>query len=136
MIRAAALAVVLSGCSWLSSQGSIAKTAVVDCTKGQLRTVVEQFAPVLDALLVQAVTPDGKVNWQPLEGVTKNLGVAEGGCVLSDVVAQELHPKPTAPGAPKASELVLDAASLRAGYEQIRKAQFGGAVYVTSAGPL
>lgn len=130
------VAIALGACSWAKGQEQIAKTATVDCTKSTAHDAVTQFAPILDALLVQATTPDGKVQWGPLEDLTKNLGAELGGCVLAEVVAHELAPQAPATGAPKAAILVLDPGSLRAGFEQIRTKRFGGATFKLDSGPL
>lgn len=126
----------LGACTWLKSEGAVAKKAAIDCTTSTAHDAIKQFGPIVDALLVQATTPDGKVNWQPVKDLGKGLGAELGGCVLATVVAHELAPAPPDPNAPKAAELVLDAASLRAGFNEIRNAQFGGATFKTDAGPI
>lgn len=126
----------LQSCSWLKSEGDAAKAAVVDCTTSTAHDAIKQFGPILDALLVQAADPNGKVNWTPVKDLGKGLGAELGGCVLATVVAHELAPAKPDPDAPKASPLELNAASLRDGFDEIRRAQFHGASFKTDHGVL
>jgi hypothetical protein len=125
-----------AACSWLKSQGDIAKAAVVDCTTSTAHDAISQFGPALDAQLVQATDPNGKVNWQRMKDLSKGLRAELGGCVLATVVAHELAPDKPDPNAPKSSPLELDATSLRQGFDDIRRAQFHGATFKTDSGLL
>jgi len=125
----------LQACAWLSSESKKVEAAVVDCTTSAARDAISQYGPILDALLVQYTQPDGKVNWAPLEDTTKSLGLQVGSCVLASVVAQELAPK-SAAGAPKSGALFLDASSLRAGFEKIRRERYQGFRFRLDGGVL
>ena len=140
MIAAVAIGLVaiagLASCAWLKSEGATVKSAAVDCTKGELPKAVEMFTPTVEKLLELATGGDGKVDWSQVEDGTKKLAGDVGGCVLSTAVAHALQPVPEGSGAPKSSPLEIDAADLRAHFEVTRRERFGGATYLTEAGPL
>lgn len=136
LMTACVLCLAVPGCAWLKSEGDVAKAAVIDCTTATAHDAIKQFGPILDALLVQATDPNGKVNWTPVKDLGKGLGTELGGCVLATVVAHELAPDKPGPNAPKSSPLELNAASLREGFDDIRRAQFHGASFKTDHGVL
>jgi hypothetical protein len=119
------------GCAWWSAEKKALPTNVVDCTKSEVASLVTQFAPAADQLLLELTGNDGKVDqaamsaaWSGLKGDLR--------CVAADAVARALVPAPADPAAPKASPLVADHASLIAAHQAL----FPGVHFHTAAGDL
>lgn len=124
------------GCAWVKGEAATVGHALVDCTKPAAVDAFHQFGSFVDNALVASATPDGKVTADTMKSIGKSFTSEIGQCVFVQVVAHALAPKPADPNAPKSEQLVLDAASLRAGFEAVRGEQLGGATYKTDTGVL
>lgn len=131
-----AIVATAASCAWFSHQEQIVKDSVVDCTKGELPSLVARFAPILEALFVRSTTGDGKTDWSAIEEATKGLGADEGLCIVGSVVQKELHPPPPKPGAPASSPLPVDSTDLSLHFEDMRAKRFGGKTAITKYGKL
>lgn len=109
---------------------------VVDCTSASARGLIDQFGPVVDAVLVAATGGDGKVDGAQLKTAVKNFGVDLGGCVLASSVRRALTPAPDDPAAPRLSPVQADPAALQALFEAIRKETLSGKRYKLAEGDL
>jgi hypothetical protein len=131
------LVCLAASCAWWSKDAAPAvESTFVDCTKGELPTVVAKFAPLLEALVIRSMTGDGKVDWPAVEDATRGLVGDEGGCIVGSVVAKVLHPAPPKPGAPASSPLAVDATDLSLHFEDLRKRRYGGKTFHTVKGDL
>lgn len=128
------IAMLSLGCT-AADRRAIADNAI-DCTKGAAASVVKQFAPTLDALLVSSIGGDGKVDRAELKEATRGFAKDVGMCVLADVVARALKPAPTDPNAPRSSPVEADRADLRAAFDELRAELGGNATYTTAGGTL
>ena len=131
-----ALIVTSFACTEIKDAARAGASILVDCTKGQAAKVVSELGPTVDSLLLESVDSDGKVDWQPVKDLAKGWTADIGGCVLSDVVARALKPRPEDPNAPKSSPLDLDLDALAAGFAKLRAEQFPGVTFRTSSGEL
>lgn len=129
-------AVVVVSCAWTKNEAKVVETAAIDCTKGEAAKAVQLFSPMLDQLLVLATGGDGHLDKSQAEAATKTLAGDIGGCVAATSFAKILAPAPAGSGAPQSSPLITDPGDARALFEQLRASRFGGARYVTTAGPL
>jgi hypothetical protein len=123
-------------CGWLKHEAHDAKLALVDCTKGAAKDAALQFGPVVEALVAQASGPDGKLSAAPVKELAKGFTREIGGCAVAKAFASLLAPAAAGSGAPKAAQLELDPASVRAVFEDLRREQFGGATFKTDVGTL
>jgi len=106
---------------------------IIDCTKPNTKALVDEFAPVLDQVLVRATTGDGSIDWASVKDATKSFGMETGGCVLSTVIARALKPTTDQGGS---SPVHANADDLRRGFEEIRASQLEGKRFKTVAGEL
>lgn len=123
-------------CDKLKSTATLGGKILVDCTKHETARVVDQLAPLAEKILVDAIDPDGKVDWQPVKDLAKGFTADVGGCVLSDVVARALKPSPPDPDAPQSSPLQVDRDALAAGFAELKADLFGGVTFKTASGEL
>lgn len=125
------------GCAWLSkeSKTSLGKD-VINCLDAEQSKAIGAFAPVVDALLVEATGGDGQIDVQRLKAGTKSMTAEVGGCVLADAIARALAPKPADPNAPKSSPLEADRSLLRAAFEILRADQLAHKVFRTAYGVI
>lgn len=126
VLLAGMLAAGAGACSWLKSESKQVAHDVVDCTKPAAVDAAKQFGPIFEAEVVQLSTPDGKLQAGPVADLVKSFAIETGGCVAAKVFASLLKPAPADPNAPKASELELDATSVCAVFEELRRERFAG----------
>lgn len=129
------LLTVLPGCAWFKSEGKALAKEMVDCTTATAKNAVVQFAPVLEGYLVRAIDGNGHVDTDAVKSVAKSFAPEIGGCVIADVFARALKPAPVQAGAPAASPLTADPASLHETFEAVR-VQLGGKTFHTAHGDL
>lgn len=131
-----ALRLLMACNSFKEHARDIAET-IIDCTVENSTEITAEFGPLVDAALRAATRPDGSIDWAPLEAASKRFTAKAGGCVLAAAVAKALAPAaPVDPAAPQSSPLEVDRVALRAGFDRIRAAQFGGARFKTAEGLL
>lgn len=132
-----ATASVLPACAGMPDAGAKIAGEIIDCTAGDRRAVVAQFEPVLEQLLINATSADGKeIDWTSIKAASKALATDLGGCALASAVGRLLNPPPPKPGAPASAALELDPAALRAGFNALRVEQFGGVAFHTASGNI
>lgn len=134
MLVLTAIAVLIVACAWTKHEATTLGHDVVDCSKPALKDVSKQVAPVVEAEVVQLTTPDGKLQSGPVKQLFSSFVNETGWCVAAEVVNSLLNPKPPAADAPKSEQLVLDAASVRATFEELRREQFGGKTFKLADG--
>jgi hypothetical protein len=126
-----------AGCS--STQRGEARAVigqVVDCTKGKAKDISEQLGPVLEHELVNAIDGSGKVDWSPIEDLSKKFTSDVGGCALATAVAHLVHPPPPSPDAPQSAPLDVDTSALLQAWTAQRAASYGGQSFHTPAGDI
>lgn len=127
---------LLFGCSWLKDEATTIKDGVVDCTKAESAKVVHDLGPLAEVALVQAIGPDNKVDWKPIEALFKGAAVDVGGCVLAAAVQKILIPPTPQANAPKSEPIAVDKAALIGGWRAFATGHFAGAVFRTVDGDL
>lgn len=89
---------------------------VIDCTRGELPKVVDQFGPVVSKLIDEATGADASIDWQHVEGMLGTLGSAYGACIVGNIIqSYAMAPPKLSPGEVKPS-----LTALKAGYEHAR----------------
>lgn len=121
----------------VTSCGPVRRVAgdVVDCTRGETKTLIDQFGPVVDTVLVNATAGDGHVDVAQLKAAAKNFGKEIGGCVLASSVQRALSRSTGNTGGPQVSPVQAEPAALRAAFDAVRL-ELGGGTYRTTAGDL
>ena len=122
----------LFACGWLKSETKQTAANVVDCTSANVRSLNKQFGPVVEELLWQSTSSDGKVDLDRIKHATRGFAVSTGLCVLAHVVQRALLPIQKALDQPQAAPLELDRAALRAGFRELAD----GRTYRTELGEL
>lgn len=80
----------------------------IDCTKGEIPSVVDQFGPVVDKLIGEATGADGTVDWGHVETMLGSLGVSYGTCVVGEIIEKYMTAPPKlAPGEVRPSVAML-----------------------------
>jgi hypothetical protein len=125
-----------SSCSWLKSEAKATAGNVVDCTTASAKDAVTQYGPLMADVLVQATSDTGAVDWSRIKSTAKSLALETGACVLASTVARYLAPHTGSADAPQSEGLVVDATSLKLGWEQARNELYGGRQFKTEAGLL
>lgn len=128
--------VALTGCTWLKGEAADVKSAVVDCTKTEAAKVVTQLGPLAEVALIQAIDPDSKVQWRPLETLFKDATADVAGCALAAAVQKLLIPPQPQVGAPKSEPVTVDRAALLGSWRAFSVGHFGGAVFHTESGDI
>lgn len=122
----------LLACGWLKSESRTTAANVVDCTSANVRSLNKQFGPVVEELLWQSTSSDGKVDLDRIKHATRGFAVSTGLCVLAHVVQRALVPIQKALDQPQAAPLELDRDALRAGFRELA----GTRTYRTELGEL
>lgn len=130
------LVLMLSSCSWLKSETKETASNVVDCTTANVKALNRQFGPVVEEVLIQATSDDGKVDWDRVKHASRGFAVSTGLCVLANVVSRALLPIQKALDAPQSSPLELDQGALRTGWDAMAAELYGGRKFKTEAGLL
>lgn len=101
----------------------------VNCTVGDLFSRAKEMAPSVEANVEASVDPaTGKVNWDQAHASIGGFESDVAGCALAMAVDALLHITQGNGFAP----LQIDRQSLVAGYDAVRKAQFGDRTFVVS----
>jgi hypothetical protein len=115
-----------SSCAWLKSESKAVADNVVDCTTAAAKDALTQYGPLMA----------DEVDWSRIKSTTKGLALSTGACVLASTVARYLAPHTGSADAPQSEGLVVDATSLKLGWEQARNELYGGRQFKTEAGLL
>ncbi len=140
-MRTLFLITVLLTCSALNCDGAkeslkSAAHAVLDCTKGELAPAVRDLAPMAERIVLDAIDPNGAVNWSPVKDYAKGMLTDIGRCAIAEGVARVLRPPVDDPNAPKVGGLAIDATAVRIGFAELKADVFGAVTFQTSAGRL
>ncbi|HWU86215.1 MAG TPA: hypothetical protein VN253_03025 [Kofleriaceae bacterium] len=126
-----------AGCSSVRDASREVASDVVDCTTVHVHEHASQYGALLEAALLAATQLDGSVDWAPIRTVAKSFAAETGGCVLAGVVQRALAPRPPpATVLPQVAPLVPNPASVRAGFDELRREQFNGRRFRTDLGVL
>jgi hypothetical protein len=136
MFGLALMTMAWAGCDTLKSAGNAGKQILVDCTKKEVATVVDELGPVVEHLIVDTIDGEGSIDWDPIKESATKWTAEIGGCIVADVVSRALAPPPTDPKAPQISPLQVDHTKLRQGFEAFRAERFGGIHFKTRSGTL
>lgn len=104
---------------------------VVDCTTANATSLIGQFKTTVAALVAKYTGTDGAIDWNGLGDATKSFGIADGECVLADVIF-DLMKRSSASGDgthPKYESLSL-------GFDQLRSKRHPGVRFHTPDGDL
>lgn len=123
-----------AACETAKDAAKGAGKAVVDCTKGHAADTVRELGPVMERVVLDAVNPDGRVNWAPVKEVAKEFTTEVGGCVLAHAVARIMTV--VREGGAQSSDLQVNRAQLAEDFAALRVELFGGARFKTAAGEL
>lgn len=100
LVLVSLIAFLVAGCSFLRSTADDAKSAVIDCTKGELANL----KPIA-ASMVKPLT-SGALTWDDVKQAAIKSGARLGGCLAAHL--HDLFPKPLGfVGEPSQAELVL-----------------------------
>lgn len=104
---------------------------VVDCTTTNAKTLIDQFEPAVIALLTGATSPDGVISWDKIEPAVSSFAVADGMCVLADVVGQLTRRSGAAgtPGSPTFESVSI-------GFDKVRAKLAPGVRFKTPSGEI
>lgn len=105
--------------------------SVVDCTTANATTLIDQFEPAIVELIKAHTSADGIVDWPAIEPALSKFAIADGQCVLADVVGM-LTRKSTAAGAPDRPK----AESISDGFDVFRSKVSPGVKFKTRAGEI
>lgn len=108
---------------------------VVDCLAPSAKDAIAELAPAFGAVLRDATSGSGTVDWAPVRAVAAPLKSALSRCAFASVIAEALRPSSPRADAPQSSPLQWDPVSLSAGFEELR-VDWGGQQFQLSGGLL
>ncbi len=109
-----------------------ALAAAVDCTKGEIPSVIAEFLPVVEFILKEATGADGSIDASHVEDGLKTLGGAYGSCVVAELTTKFLVAPPKA----TRGEVVPNSMAVRELFEHLRAKNFDGKSFHTSNGDI
>lgn len=124
----------LASCNTIKDHARDVAGDVVDCTISTVKEHSDQYGPLVEQMIRDAVSPDGTVDWPRVRAASNGLALETGGCVLAQVIARMLAPPADDPNAPQISALVAAPEPLRAGWEELRRERFGGKRFQLAGG--
>jgi len=113
------------GCSAVQEEAKNVTRDVVDCTKATAVKAITEYGPAVEQVLVDSIGGDGKLDKERVKSATLKFASDDARCVLASTIARLMKPPASAPGAPQASPLVVDLASL----QELQHEQLGAARY-------
>ena len=108
--------------------------SVVDCLTPEAKQLESEFGPLVKALIAKYTSSNGTIDWTTLAndaGLNATTGVADGMCVIADVV-KDLQTKVTAEG----SATRPNYAALSVGFDVLRAKVAPGVKFRTRNGDL
>lgn len=84
-----------SGCAWWSKGGGdFVKDSVADCTKPEVKEVIQAVIPIALALVDKMTDQDGAVDWNAFAAKSKESGWNAGVCLFQSALTKFLARKP------------------------------------------
>lgn len=131
-----AVGVSQSGCDTLKDSGKRMGMSAIDCMQPALVKTATELKPTYQSLIRAATGGDGQVDWAQLRPAASALKTPALRCAFSTVVAEGMQLVKDAVSGVMSSPLQADPASLKAGYEAVRRDFFDGETYKLESGTL